>query len=127
VNLDKYLFEPAFVILAGVRSDGIVATYTSVADVVASASSPEALKVLTEPRFETPMPVEMGLGSIASGPMAALWRTCRDKREWRCVPQQRLYRAKKQAYNHVELVMRPQLPSTLTLKLRHYPSGSVER
>lgn len=67
--------RPAFVILAGVRSDGTATTYASAAEVVATALSPETLGVLTERRFETPMPAEMGLGAATSGPKAVLWKT----------------------------------------------------
>ena len=72
--------RPNFVILAGVKSDGTATTYTSVNDLLDSAFSPEAFTVLSEKRFEVPLPAEMGLGDITSGAMSVLFKTRHD--EW---------------------------------------------
>jgi hypothetical protein len=68
--------RPNFAILYGIAGDGTATTYTPVADVVESALSEDALRVLMEKRYVTKIPEEMGLGSErSSGPMSVIWRT----------------------------------------------------
>jgi hypothetical protein len=66
--------RPNFAILYGIEGDGTATTYTPVAEVVEAALSCDQLRVLMEPRFETKIPDEMGLGSgRSSGPMSVIW------------------------------------------------------
>lgn len=66
--------RPNFAILYGIEGDGTATTYTPVADVIDDALSSGAARVLMEPRFETTIPDEMGLGNgRSSGPMSVIW------------------------------------------------------